>query len=1000
MLRVITEMAVKILQVNLGRGREAQELMKRSANEKGADIVIISEQYARIENEMWYQDVSGKASVYVRNPLITINNIEENNEGFVVIHTKGVRIYSCYYSPNMDFIEFQTRIAKLEENVKAGSTPVLIGGDFNSKSPEWHSPITDKRGIAVSEMIASLNLIVLNRGNSPTFRRGDSSSIIDITTASVSIAAKTSQWEVLEDETLSDHQYIMMNIHPYPTISTNPTRTRWNTRQINVERCEETLGNIGNRVQQSDDADQAVSCLIDTLTEICNAGMSRTQNLGKSRKHVYWWNDGIASLRCECHRTKRVSTRKRGDLEAMETYRKARKRLRLAIKESKRNAWETLCQEVNNDPWGLPYRIVMKKLGNRKKIPGITRPDWALTIVSSLFPETESVRGGFPPIEGARESDLFTPIEVRDVCRNLKKRKAPGPDGIPNEIISLVGEIRPDIFTRTFNLCMKKGVFPKIWKKQYLVLLRKGDKPLDNPSSYRPLCLLDTCGKVLEKLLVNRLEMEISRCGGLSPMQFGFVKRKSTVDAIQVVVNTAKEAREHLRFCAIVTLDIKNAFNTADWNVIRQTIRDRNFSGYLVQMIDSYLENRILEYETDDGIKQFEVSAGVPQGSILGPFLWNIMYDGLLNLALPGGSKLVGYADDVALIVDQPSAPLTEIITNDCLGRIHRWLNSRNLALAAAKTEAIIVTKRRSFEYPKLRVDGYEIPISTNLKYLGIVLDSRLSFKDHVEMVAKKALGTSTKLARIMPNIKGPGQSTRRLIATVAYAQVLYAAPVISDTVSRSQLLKKDLEKVHRTCTLRVTSAYRTISTSAASVLAGLPPIELLLQERKDIYEEKRSISNPDMEKTRIKMEARLRLLRKWQSLWDESNKGRWTYELIPDVKMFVNRSFGELNFYLTQIFSGHGNFGKYLQRFRIRPDGVCEVCHEGEDDVEHTIINCSRWENGRDTWSEDIQVNRTMKNLVTQMLESPENWSRYSESMVRIMKEKITYQRNHAPNP
>lgn len=133
----------------------------------------------------------------------------------------GFRIYSCYFSPNIEITEFLNKIDKLVQHVRSYDTPVLIGGDFNSKSSEWSSRTTDRRGVAVSEMIASLGLIVLNRGNTPTFQRGEANSIIDITLGSLSIARKICQWEVLTEETLSDHQYIMMTI----TQNTTPVNT-------------------------------------------------------------------------------------------------------------------------------------------------------------------------------------------------------------------------------------------------------------------------------------------------------------------------------------------------------------------------------------------------------------------------------------------------------------------------------------------------------------------------------------------------------------------------------------------------------------------------------------------------------------------------------------------------------------------------------------------------------------------------------------------------------
>lgn len=1001
-------MNLNFLQINLGRGREAQDLMVNNARQKNVDIILISEQYKKMDNKQWYQDSIGKASIYVRNSNLKINKIEENNENFVTIHCQGMRIYSCYFSPNMELSDFLNRLSRLEEHIKSGNTPVFIGGDFNSKSPEWQSDKLDKRGAAVSEMIASLDLIVLNRGNSPTFRRGESGTIIDITVASASLAAKTNKWEVLEDETLSDHQYIVSEINGVRSVyHESRTKSRWNTRKLNMEAIIEALERMKTSTSLSQlidhtDLDIVVARLSEILTHVCNAGMPKNKTPCKSRKPAYWWNEEIASLRTRCLRAKRVATRKKGDNVSMNLYREARKDLKDAIKNSKRKSWDALCSEINNDPWGLPYRIVMKKLGNHNKIPGITNPAWAHTIVNTLFPRTERTETLHATVHLVREQDLFLQDEVMAICRKLKKGKAPGPDGVPNEIIAIVGKQWPGLFTSIFNTCLKMGVFPTAWKKQMLVLLRKADKPLDNPSSYRPLCLLDTCGKFLERLLVKRMEAELNSNGGFSSMQFGFVKKKSTLDAIREVVNIAKRAKEGKRFCAIVTLDIKNAFNTADWEVIRQNIRERNFSEYLIKMIDSYLNNRVLEYETDEGIMQYRVSAGVPQGSILGPFLWNLMYDGLLNLALPEGSALVGYADDVALVVDKPNPDLIEIVTNDSLGRINRWLRANHLQLAAAKTEAILITKRRSFNYPQLCVGGHVIQIKRSLRYLGMHLDGSISFNEHVKVVSEKALGTARILSQIMPNMRGPGQTTRKLIAGVAYAQMLYGAPILNDVMKKGSMNINKMEKVQRTSTIRVTSAYRTISTSAAAVLASIPPVELILEERSEVYNEMKSLTivYSTLERNIIKKNARKRLYQKWQKSWNEDKNGRWTHKLIPDIEKWMERKHGEVNFFVTQALSGHGNFSKYLERFKIRQNGTCDMCGSPNDDAEHTIFECNFWVTPRCILNDFLGVNITAENMTTLMLEKEENWCKCSNFIEQILRTKKKYQEIRLLNP
>ncbi|XP_054745510.1 uncharacterized protein LOC129249867 [Anastrepha obliqua] len=122
--------------------------------------------------------------------------------------------------------------------------------------------------------------------------------------------------------------------------------------------------------------------------------------------------------------------------------------------------------------------------------------------------------------------------EILHICKQIKGNKAPGPDAIPNEALKLAIQKHSEIFVDVYNSCLEECTFPKEWKLQKLVLIPKGSKPAENPSGYRPLCLLDTAGKILERLIVNRLESSIDSAGGLSPHQFGFRKTRLTTDAV------------------------------------------------------------------------------------------------------------------------------------------------------------------------------------------------------------------------------------------------------------------------------------------------------------------------------------------------------------------------------------------------------------------------------------------------------------------------------------
>ena len=163
--------------------------------------------------------------------------------------------------------------------------------------------------------------------------------------------------------------------------------------------------------------------------------------------------------------------------------------------------------------------------------------------------------------------ELFTLEKLKRAGERLKANTVPGIDGVPNEILKEMIGAYPEILLEAFNSCLRERRFFRDWKKQRLVLLRKDNKPLEDASSYRHVCLLDKMGKLLKEMILQRLQGHMVGENGLSDNQFGFRKGRSTVDAIQAVVDIATKGRrgtgKRKGFCALVSIDIRNAFNTA-----------------------------------------------------------------------------------------------------------------------------------------------------------------------------------------------------------------------------------------------------------------------------------------------------------------------------------------------------------------------------------------------------------------------------------------------------
>ncbi|KAL0121307.1 hypothetical protein PUN28_008759 [Cardiocondyla obscurior] len=401
--------------------------------------------------------------------------------------------------------------------------------------------------------------------------------------------------------------------------------------------------------QEEEDPEIQLQWVTETVTRACDMSMPRVKH--RFRRSAYWWSDQIAALRRDAIRTSRKVTRSRDNqdrrAEALATYKEARKTLRTAIRKAKEESWTELIEALDDDPWGRAYKIVCKKL--RPMAPPITEvlaPQFLKEVIGKLFPP-DTREDGRVHLQSS-DLDWNAALEITEeeflhaAKRGLRGNTAPGPDGLTKAVWRLALKSIQGPIIQLFNSCLRHGAFPLPWKKAKLVLLRKQGKPEDSPSAYRPICLLDEAGKLFERIIVNRLVQHLSKEGtNFSRNQFGFRAGISTVNAITAVRNFTEE----------------------------------HFPGG--DILGSYLHNRYFTFTDHNGkVQERSLQRGVPQGSVLGPFLWNIGYDAVFSSALPPHSKVVCYADDTLILSggrDWTEAREREIAASSVLLRSEAW---------------------------------------------------------------------------------------------------------------------------------------------------------------------------------------------------------------------------------------------------------------------------------------------------------------------------------------
>lgn len=967
-------MTLKFLQVNMNRCRAAHDLLFKTVQEKNVNIILGQEPNKSLCNR-FICDTNCDSFIYINRADAVIST--RKGSGYVFVELASFCVCSFYFSPNGDAASFEELLSNV--NAVAGSyqKETLFGGDLNAKTPMIGSRSTNGRGNILEEWLCSNNLVVLNQGEVPTFVRRDQKSIIDFTCAPVTLAHKIRDWRVESDlENLSDHQTISFQISETRTKPEAIRRdARWRYSPQQLERFSEACNNMYDQLKIVDPEE-----LLKQIKVKCDTYLKQTP-AGQNRRPVYWWNEEISRKRKICIHNRRTLTRARSraqpgeDLEHLHTqHMNSKRELKKEIKKSKEEKWKKLCDDLNENVWGQAYNIALRrlKIQNNNHVSKETVSE----VIKQLFPVSRLLEWKTSIVD--KESvPIFEMDELKMALSQSKTKKAPGPDGITTELFRAAMKGNMVTLLKTINKCLIDGIFPNIWKKSKLVLIEKPKKTPSMPVTYRPICLIDEAGKLFERLLKNRIVSELETRRGISDYQFGFRTGKSTIDAIKCVksfVNAIKlKAYKNRECCVMILVDVENAFNSAPWQKIIEALERVGISEYLLNVVKSYLSSRYIITEHNE-IRA--VTCGVPQGSVLGPVLWNVFYNAVLNLDIETGVKLVAYADDLAIMVKEKDRNRLEDKCSYAIYRVLTKLKEIGLKVAVKKTEVMLMLSKRTINEINVHIEDAILPSKTEVKYLGVTLNKGLSMTTHIKRSTERALKVLSAMSRIMPRVGGPRSAKRRLLANVALSTLLYAAPVWNEAIQYKKY-EHLLEKVTRKMALLITAAYRTAPTTAILVLADVPPVALTLKNRVSTFAQSAD----------VKHRANHELLQSWQAIWN-TYEG-WTKVFIKDLEQWRHRKSDKgVNYYTTQAMTGHGVFSTYLFRIGRLETDVCWYCAE-TDTPQHTIFQCSKFANIRRAAEIKCGTHISNENISSLMVKNESTQDAIMEMLEEIMREK-----------
>ena len=359
-----------------------------------------------------------------------------------------------------------------------------------------------------------------------------------------------------------------------------------------------------------------------------------------------------------------------------------------------------------------------------------------------------------------------------------------------------------------FNLSLKKGIFPNALKQSKVIPIYKGGDP-ELCDNYRPISLLNSISKILEKIVAVQLVNHLELNNLLNKFQFGFQKGKSTEQILLLVIDYISKAINEGEYCIGIFLDLKKAFDVCSHPILLKKLERVGIKGTTLNWFKSYLSNRTQKVEINGNLSdEKNINISVLQGSILGPILFLIMINDL-----PDASSLISFlfADDTSGLARGKN--LNELIqhVNTELKKWATWFRANKLKVNTLKTKYIIFHRKNQkinmhnleikFDdnEPNSEIDPEKIsilervhndhpdPSNRYYKLLGILLDENLTFDHHIQKLHSK-LARSVYCINKVKNFL-PKKALTTLYHSLIHSHLTYCTSIYSCT-SKSNINK------------------------------------------------------------------------------------------------------------------------------------------------------------------------------------------------------------------
>ena len=698
---------------------------------------------------------------------------------------KTIQILNIYRPPDPTLIpEFLRHLSDYKLSDKHNN---IILGDLN----------IDIANIGAQGLIETL----ADRGlasiiDIPTRVKDGSSTIIDHIYTDIKITRP-----YVYETDMTDHYTTCM------TLNDKKTKTRFlqekYSHPLHDERSLNYLKAYLQAIQKSSNWEEVTSCntpeafnifsnILKEAIDICCPTTIKTRNTIPKNP---WMTTPLLKLRAKKEKLHRKARQKNTE-EAWAKFKEFSKAYNKECRNTKNLYYNEKFNEAKNDGrklWQIANEVTGRpsKKGGKSKVGPIegSKTDLesatkinhffatvAPTLKAKIKKSKKSFKDFLPKKKAHPSLQLRTVSKdkIEDIIDKMRSKTSFSHDTMSNKMLKHIKDEISLPLTHVINISIIHNFVPDDWKKAKMCpIFKKGDPSL--PTNYRPISLLPTMSKVLERVISNQVYGFLERNKLIHPHQFGYRYGHSCEGLLLKVLDYVAKERDKGKHVLNVYIDLTKAFDTVPWEIMFHKLRHY---GLPVSWFQSYLSNRKMYTRVADSDSSVEdILCGVPQGSILGPLLF-ILFIGDLPYATKFFTAL--YCDDTTFGHSHENMDTLFKETNKMLEEVEEWFNSNFLSLHPGKTRYMLFSSKNTDQ--KLYLLGNEVERvhengkEQSFKLVGVHLDENLSFKYHIKHVQNKVIGMSSLIRRSKNNL--PSKIRKMLFHSLVQSHISYCLPI------------------------------------------------------------------------------------------------------------------------------------------------------------------------------------------------------------------------------